>query len=170
MVEKKESSDEAKKPKTEPDNLKKQLEECQRIKEEYLNSWKRERADFLNYKKDEAERMNGMVIFIDGAVALKILPILDNLEIIEQKIPEDLKDNENVRGILQVRKQIVELLKSMKVTEVEAVGKKFDPNFHEAIGEESKEGVEPRTVLEEIKKGYLLDGKVLRPAKVKISK
>jgi len=148
----------------------KKIEDLERQKNEYLNSWKRERADFLNYKKDEAERMNGMVIFIGGAVAMKILPILDNLEIIEQKIPEDLKKDENVKGILQVRKQISELLKSLKIIEIKAIGKKFDPNFHEAAGEESKEGIEPGIVIEEIKKGYLLDGKVLRPAKVKISK
>lgn len=171
MTTKKEDFIELKKQKIEnTENLKKQIEECQKLKDEYLNSWKRERADFLNYKKDEAERMGEMVAFIGGAVVLKIIPILDNLDIAEQKLPEDLKEDENVKGVLQIRKQMSELLKSMKVTEIETIGKKFDPNFHEAVAEESKEGVEPGMIVEEIKKGYLLNGKVLVPAKVRIGK
>jgi len=157
-------------PPKEFEELEKQLDDCRKLKEEYLNSWKRERADFLNYKKEEAERMNGIIAFLDGSFALKIIPILDNLDIAEQKLSDELKADESVKGILQIKKQICELLKSLKVTEIETNGKKFDPNFHEAVAEESKESIEPGMVMEEIKKGYLLDGKVLRPAIVKVSK
>jgi molecular chaperone GrpE len=134
-------------------------EEIKKLKsqcEEYLSGWKRERADFINYKKEETERISSLVKFANEDLIYKILPILDNLLLAQSHI--------NDAGLLQVIKQFEDLLKKEGVEPIEVLEKKFDPNFMEAV-----EG-DGETVSEEILRGYMLNGKLLRPAKVKISK
>ena len=170
------------------EELKKKLEDCQKLKDEYLAGWQRARADFLNYKKEEMERIGEILKYEDLGLILKILPILDNFEISEKKLPENLKSDENIRGLLLIKKQILDFLKSQEIEEIKSVGEKFDPNFHEIIGEvspseaslspealakeEAKEDekLESRIVIEEIQKGYTIQGRLLRPAKVKVAK
>jgi molecular chaperone GrpE len=135
-----------------------------------LNNWKRERADFLNYKKDEQSRAEGMNIWMKGQSAYAIFPLLDNLEIAEKNLSEELKNDESIKGILQIKSQIIQFFKNLDVEAIDSKGKKFDPEFHEAIEEVSDTENAPGTVIEELQKGYTLKGHVLRPAKVKISK
>jgi len=168
--------------------LKKKLEEYQKQKEEYLAGWQRERADFLNYKKEEMERIKGFLAYAGEEFVLKILPILDNFGVVEKKLSEDLKKDESVKGILQIKKQILEFLKSQGVEEIKSVGEKFDPNLHEAVEDvpsdlsteaqraeaeasaKEDEKLEPGTIIEEVQKGYKINGGLLRPAKVKVMK
>jgi molecular chaperone GrpE len=147
-----------------------QLEECKKQKEEYLNGWKRERADFLNYKKEEIERIEGVIKYANEELILRFLPILDNVYLAEKQLSEDLKDHKWVAGIMNIKTQIMEFLKSQGVEQIKTEGVKFDPNFQEAVEEVSVEGKESGIVAEEVQKGYLLNGRVIRPAKVKISK
>ncbi len=157
------------------------LEECQKQRDEYLAGWQRARADFLNYKKEEMERITEFLKYGTEEMILKVLPILDNFEIIESKLPEALKKDENVKGLLQIKKQIADFLKNHGVEEIKSVGDppshkasdgqgKFDPETMEAIGELIIEGVEPGTVMEEVQRGYKINGRLLRPAKVKVAK
>ena len=74
------------------------------------------------------------------------------------------------KGFLKIKTQILDILKNQGLEEIESRGKKFDPNFQEAVEIIKKKGYESGIVIEEIQKGYLLHGKVIRPAKVKISK
>ena len=152
------------------DELKKKLEDCQKTRDEYLAGWQRARADFLNYKKEEMERIGEIIKYGNLELILKLLPILDNFDLIEKKLPEDLKTDKHVIGILQIKKQIKDILESQGLEEMECLGKKFDPNFQEAVEEIEKENIEPGTVVEEVKKGYIVNGKLLRPAKVKVAK
>jgi molecular chaperone GrpE len=146
------------------------LKECQKQRDEYLAGWQRARADLLNYKKEEMERFEQVLRFAGEEFILKVLPVLDNFNLIEKKLPEDLKKEENVKGILQLKNQIEDFLKAQGVKEVEVPGNKFDPNFQEAIEIVEQEGGESGTILEEIQKGYVINGRVLRPAKVKVIK
>lgn len=152
------------------EDLKKKLEECEKKSSEYLAGWQRARADFLNYKKEESERIGKLVEWAYADLILKILTILDNFEIAEKELPDDLKNNKNVKGLLLIKSQIEDFLKKQGVEEVKAIGEKFNPNFHEAIEEIETKDVMSGMVLEEIKKGYIFHGKLLRPAKVKLSK
>ncbi len=152
------------------ESLQKELEEYQKQKEEYLEGWKRERANFLNYKKEEMERIEGLIKYANEELIMKFLPILDNLDIAEKKIPEDLKQDKNVKGILQIKTQILDFLKAQGVEEIESIGEKFDPNFHEGVGEVENKDKEQGIIIEEIKKGYKINGRLLRPAKVKVAK
>jgi len=162
-------------PATHIEELKKKLEDCQKKREEYLAGWQRARADFLNYKKEEMERVKEILKYGNENLILKILPILDNFEKAEKEIPDDKKNDKLLEGILQIKIQFQDFLKNQGIEEIKTVGEKFDPNFMEVIEE-----VEPASakasvgksgiVLEETQKGYTIHDKVLRPAKVKISK
>ncbi|MFH1462529.1 MAG: nucleotide exchange factor GrpE [bacterium] len=154
------------------EELNKKLEECQKEKEEYLAGWQRSRADFLNYKKEEIERIGEILKYAGEGIILKILPILDNFGLVEKKLPDNLREDDNVKGILQIKAQLSDFLKKQGVEEMESLGKKFDPNFHEAVEEIDidKEKEESGIIIEEVQKGYLLPGRVLRPAKVRVSK
>jgi len=163
-----------------------ELEECKKKCDEYLNNWKRERADFLNYKKDEIERIGFFGKYIKEDMTLKILPILDNFYLAEKQLPENLKAKaregsekspqvEWTKGFLQIHKQIEEFLKKEGIEEIKTVSEKFDPNFHEVVGEVGHsealaQDAKPGEIIEELQKGYMMSDKVIRPAKVKISK
>ena len=146
------------------------IKEIEKQKEEYLNGWKRERADFLNYKKEEMERMSALIKYANEELVLKMLPILDNFLLAEKNIPEDLKKDNNIKGLLLINLQLKDFLKNQGIEEIKTVGEKFDPNFHEVVGESEKESGESGIITEEIQRGYLMEGKVLRPAKVKVTK
>ena len=152
------------------EQLKKKLAECEKLKAEYLTGWQRSRAEFLNYKKEELKRVGEIVKYADIGLILKILPILDNLELAEKKIPEDLKKDENIKGLLQIKTQIRDFLKNQGVEEIESLGKKFDPNVHEVVGEVEVKDKKSGIVITEVQKGYKIHGRLLRPARVKISK
>jgi molecular chaperone GrpE len=143
------------------------LAKCQKEKEEYLAGWQRERADFLNYKKEEMERITEILKYASEEMILKILPILDNFQEAEKSIPPNEK-NKFLEGMLQIKEQMKGLLEKEGIEEIKALGENFDPNVHEAV--ESVEGKDSGKIIEEVKKGYKLNGKVLRPAKVKIIK
>jgi molecular chaperone GrpE len=148
----------------------KELEELKKQKEEYLDGWKRERAGFLNYKKDEIERIEALIKYANEELILKFLPILDNIYLAEKQLPDDLKNHKWTEGVMQIKSQIANFLNSQGVEEIKAEGTKFDPNFHEVVEEVAIEGKESGIVVEEVQKGYTLHSKIIRPAKVKVSK
>ncbi len=150
-------------------DLKKKFEDCQKKRDEYLAGWQRARADFLNYKKEEMERIGEILKYANTELILKFLPILDNLYLIEKKLPEDLKKNDSIKGILQIKDQILDFLKKEGVEEIK-IGERFDPNFQEAVEVVEKEGIESGVILEITQKGYTINGRLLRPARVKVVK
>ncbi|MBI2068599.1 MAG: nucleotide exchange factor GrpE [Candidatus Yanofskybacteria bacterium] len=123
--------------------------------QEYLDNWKRERADFLNYKKDETKRLGEFVKFANKAVILEAIDILDDLERAEKEI--------NNPGLNQIVAKFHNLLKIFEVERISTEGV-FDPLLHEAV--EGTGGDK----LEEVRAGYTMHGKVIRPARVKLTK
>lgn len=150
--------------------LQKKLEETEKLKNEYLAGWQRARADLINYKKEEVERLKEYINQAKESVLVEFLPILDNFEIAEKTIFLTKKDDPIYKGILQIKHQMLEFLKKYGVEEINSVGKKFDPYYHEVVGEIDTDEFETGTIIEEIQKGYKINGKVLRPAKVKVAK
>lgn len=139
-----------------------ELEICQQKVEEYLNNWKRERADFLNYKKDEKKRLEEFVKFANEAVILEAIEILDDLE----KAAKEIKNE----GLNQVLNKFQELLKKYGAERIK-IEDSFDPLLHEAVTTETQnETGNSETKLEEVRAGYTMYGKVIRPARVKITK
>jgi len=156
------------------EDLKKKLEECQKLKDEYLAGWKRERADLLNYKKGELERVGELIKYADVGIILKILPILDNFEIavkeVESMKSEDMKIEDIIKGFLQIKNQFQDFLREQGVAEIKSVGERFDPNLHEVVEEVEVNDKEHGIIIEEIQKGYKIQDRLLRPAKVRVSK
>lgn len=152
------------------EDINKQLEECHKKRDEYLAGWQRAKADFINYKKDETGRLKEFLKYGIIGLLIEFLPILDNFEKAEKETPEEIKNNQYFKGLLQIKIQIQDFLKSQGVTAMESIGKKVDLNFHEIVGEVEMKDKEPGEVVEEVQKGYLIEDKLLRPAKVKIVK
>lgn len=157
-----------KKEKENKEDFQKKLELSEQKAAEYLAGWQRARADFLNYKKEELERIENILKYAGEEMVLKVLPLLDNFEIAEKGMPPELKENESIKGILQLKNQIRELLKQNGVEEIKSEGEKFNPDLHEAL--ETVEGKGPGVIVEELQKGYRINGRLLRPAKVKVTK
>lgn len=138
-----------------------ELKKCQQEKEEYLNNWKRERADFVNYKKDEDKRIDRAREFGKRVVLEDILDVRDGLE----KVSDSGDPNDDyIIGIKTILGQLDRLFKMYKVEKIK-VGKDFDPTMHEAI-EMEPEGEK----IIEVRTGYTMNGDLIRPAKVKIIK
>lgn len=145
-----------------------ELMELKNKAEEYLNNWKRERADFINYKKDEAERMVNLMKYGKEDMVLEILPVLDNIYLAEKSIPEHIQKDTWIQGFKMIQKQLEDFLKQQGIEEVKTKDQQFNPESMEIVEEAA--GDESGKVIEELQKGYMLDGKVIRPAKVKINK
>ncbi|MBI2062990.1 MAG: nucleotide exchange factor GrpE [Candidatus Yanofskybacteria bacterium] len=143
--------------------------------EEYLNNWKRERADFVNYKKDEAKRMEEFVKFANAGLILELLDTMDDLYMATKQVKD--------AGLGQVIKKFEDLLKKYGVEKIEVGGPstgsgqvKFDPMLHEVVSMEegdpvkSPDGDNGARNIEEVRVGYTMNGRVIRPARVKIIK
>lgn len=158
------------------EEAKKALEDCEKLRNEYLAGWQRARADFLNYKKEEMERIGEIIKYANLELIFKILPILDNFEIATRQnfFPENLsgqgKNDKVIQGFLQIKEQLQDFLKSQDIEEIKSVGGKFDPNLHEVMEEVEDKEKEKGIIVEEIQKGYKINGKLLRSAKVKVAK
>lgn len=149
--------------------LEEKLKKCQEEKDDYLNGWKRAKADFLNYKKEEVERIGELAKYGNVEFILRLLPILDNFEIAISQIEKEAND-QIVKGFFQIKKQLDDFLSEEGVEQIESIGKRFDPNFHEVVEELEVKDKEPGQIVEEIQKGYKINGRILRPTKVKIVK
>ena len=163
------------------EDLKKELEDCKIAKDEYLAGWQRAQADFINYKREEKERVEDFLKYSSYEFIIKVLPILDNFELALNN--NFIKNGEEkiIQGFSNIKLQIQDLLKSYGVEEIKTVGEQFDPKFHEVVGEvEPSAAGKPstakavtgktETIIEEVQKGYVINGQLLRPAKVKITK
>jgi len=147
-----------------------ELELCKKKMDEYMNGWKRAKADYINLKKESEKNAQEMAQFANAALILEILPIYDNFKLAWKHIPaEHRKKDEWLKGIEQIKDQFKSLLKNLQIEEIKTVGEKFDPKIHEAVSKEKVKDKEQGTVLEEIKGGYKLFDKVLEPAKVKVA-
>jgi len=162
--------EEIEKLKKEIEELKKKLEESEKLKQEYLAGWQRARADFLNYKKEELKRVGNLVKVATENLILELLPILDNFDIAEKNLSKEKREDPNIKGFLQIKKQILDFLKKQGVEEIKTVGEKLNLQFHEVVEEVDTDEVETGYIIEEVQKGYEINGRVLRPAKVKVAK
>ncbi len=140
--------------------VKEELRQCQKEKQEYLTGWQREKADFINFKRRQEEQMGEWMKMFGEGLLKDILPVLDTLNAAEASGNEDAK---------HIKIQFLKILQGHGLEEIKALGQKFDHNFHEAV-EAIESDKDSGTVVEEIQKGYLLNGKVIRVAKVKICK
>lgn len=134
--------------------------------EELKNKLLRLQADFVNYKnRTEREKSNSIILANEGLI-LKLLPVLDNFN---RAFTHVNIEDEAIKGFVMIKEQFESILKTEMVEEIESDGAVFDPNLHNAVMTESKDGVESGIVLETFEKGYKIKDKVIRPSMVKVS-
>ncbi len=139
-----------------------ELEKLKQERDEYLNGWKRAKADLMNYQRDESKRLQDAMKYGMEMVMRDLILVLDSFALAETAGKED-------EGTKAIRNQLSDVLKRQGLEKMKvSPGDKFDPNFHESLGEIPVEGGESGSVAVEIEAGYLLHGKVVRPARVKV--
>ena len=158
------ASAEASADKKASEDMEKQITELKAQCDEYLNGWKRAKADYINFKKETESRQQMLFEFANATLLMEVLPIYDNFKKAITSAGEE--KNNWLEGIKQIKKQMEDLLKDHGIEEIKTAGEKFNPEFHEAISKEKKEGFEPGMIIAESNSGYLLKGKVLVAAKV----
>ena len=149
-----------------------QLQEKIRLRDEEIANQKdtflREKAELENFKKRLTKEKDDFVQFANERLLQELIQIEDNLER-ALEVPnvtlESLKE-----GVEMIQKQFSTFLKNQKVELIEAIGKPFDPTLHEVLNQQESEEHEENTVIQVYSKGYTLNGRILRPTKVVISK
>jgi molecular chaperone GrpE len=140
-------------------NLEKEFDELKSLLQ-------RTQADFVNYRRRNEEEKAEFVRLAGADVIEQILPVMDNFQMAAKHVPENLRNDNWVKGIQAIEKQLEQILAANGLEKVETVGKEFDPNVHEAIGQVAEEKINNNEIVSEEAAGYMLNGKLLRPAKV----
>jgi molecular chaperone GrpE len=140
--------------------LRERLKASEAKAKEYLDSWQRAQADFANLRKRDEEAKGEFVKFAASNVVSNLIPVLDSFT---------LAVAHGESGVEPIQKQLLQVLKAHGLEEVNPLHEQFDPKHHEAIGVVATDTPEEdNQILDVMQKGYILSGKTLRPAKVRI--
>ena len=154
-----EDNEDVKKIKELIDNQKKELEE----KDDRL---KRLMAEFDNFKKRSSKEREGLYNSLVSDIFTSLLPVIDNLE---KAVKVETKDSNYKQGVEMALKQFKDVLTANGVKEIDTIGKTFDPELHEAVGSVVDENLGEKEIKEEYRKGYIIDGKVIRHSLVVVA-
>ena len=144
-----------------------ELEQAKAERDRYLDLARRTQAEFDNYQKRAARDRDQERKYAQWSLASEVLPALDNLDRFLANVKQETELTKVVAG---VRTQLLEGLKRQGVTPIAAVGQPFDPNRHEAVMQQPAPGKPANMVLQTLEAGYQYHDRVLRPAKVIVSK
>lgn len=155
----------------EKEELKNKVSELEDKVKELEDKLIRNQAETINYRKRKDEELMKMIQMANSEIVLEILPLLDDFERAVSMDDDDPDDEVSrfLSGFMMIYENFMSALRKFNLKEIDGINKPFDPIYHEALMKEKREDVEPGTVIEILQKGYLMNGKVLRPAKVKIS-
>ena len=136
---------------------------------ELTDQYRRTMAEFDNFRKRSEKEKAARFDMGIRSVAEKILPVVDNFERGLGTLPEEAKGEGFAAGMLQTYRQLVETLEQIGIVPIEAVGKPFNPDLHNAVMHVEDETVDENTVVEEFQKGYTYNGSVVRYSMVKVA-
>lgn len=145
--------------------MEKELDETKKERDEWENKAMKIKADFENYKKKQDERKEKWQRRAEEKLAEDMIQVMDNLE---RAILTADEDSTIVKGVKMVSDQLYKELEKRGLEKIEAEGEEFDPNLHKAV--ETKKHEEEKKILEQKRKGYMFDNKVLREAEVVVGK
>jgi molecular chaperone GrpE len=138
--------------------------------EGYLDDLRRLQAEFDNYRKRIMREQSARIASASQSLVSRLLPVLDNFELAVSHAEQSRDFDRMLKGVEMVFGELNDLLASEGLVPIEASGKPFDPERHEAVVAVEEDGVEPGTVVDVIRKGYEFNGRVLRPAMVKVAR
>jgi molecular chaperone GrpE len=137
--------------------------------EELTDRVKRQMAEFENFRKRTEKEKSSMYEMGARDIIERILPVIDNFERGLAVIPEDKKEDPIAEGMEKIYKQIQKVFEEAGVKPIEAAGKEFDPNFHNAVMHVEDESLGENIVAEELQKGYMYRDSVVRHSMVKVA-
>ena len=132
-----------------------------------MNNWKRTAADFENFKKRKEQEGPEMIQFAKELTVAKLMPSLQNLEQVLKYAPEDEKYKDWLSGLRGTIAQLEKDMEELGLKKIKTVGEAFDPSQHEAVEEAAGESGK---IIKEISPGFMLNNKVIIPAKVAVGK
>ncbi|MBM4309608.1 MAG: nucleotide exchange factor GrpE [Deltaproteobacteria bacterium] len=127
-------------------------------------------AEFDNYRKRVTREKEGLVKYGTERIALEILPVVDSFERALEQSRQATEIEPVVTGLEMILKQLLSALEKFDIKPLHAVGEPFDPAFHEAMAQQDHPDHADNTVIEQVQKGYMLGDKLLRPARVLVSR
>ncbi len=148
------------------DELQKVSDERDQLRDQLLRTM----ADFQNYRKRQEDQRKALESFATERLVTSLLPVLDNFERALASYEGGGSAEALVEGLKAVDRQLRQVLESQKVVRIPAVGQQFDPEVHEALVTEASDEHEENTVIGELEAGYMMGEKVIRPARVRVSK
>lgn len=164
-----EQQDKAETAEEEGNDLQAKIAELEAKLEEQENRYLRLQADFENSRRRSRLDLEAAQKYRSQSLISDLLPVLDNFE---RALKVDT-DHEQTKSLLQgmemIQRSLIDALKNEGVEIIEAVGKEFDPQFHQAVMQVNEEGFESNIVVEEFQKGYILKDRVIRPSMVKVN-
>lgn len=137
---------------------------------ELTDKVKRQMAEFDNFRKRSEKEKSAMFEMGARDVLEKLLPVVDSFERGLAAVPEEEKESATAVGMDKIYKQLMKVLEELDVKPIEAVGKEFSPDFHNAVMQAEEEGVGENIIVQEFQKGYLYRGTVIRHSMVKVNK
>ncbi|HHY82164.1 MAG TPA: nucleotide exchange factor GrpE [Clostridiales bacterium] len=153
------------------EELEQKLKEAEAKVDEYIKLAQRVQADFENYKRRNRNAIADAYREASAEVVGVFLPVLDNLDRAIDSITAAGADESIIKGIELVRRQFLDTLTKLGVEEIDALGKPFDPELHNAVGQvEAEEGQEENTVAAVLQKGYQMNGRVIRYSMVQVAR
>jgi molecular chaperone GrpE len=150
--------------------LEAELEKAKKTSDEYLDNWRRTAAEFQNFKRRAEKDKADYAQYANQQLLRRLLDVLDSFDVGFKAVPAQYKNQPWVEGMRAVERQLLQVLEQQGVTPIEAQGKEFDPNFHEAMLYEPAEGAEEGQITDELQRGYMIHDRVLRPTRVKVAK
>ena len=150
--------------------LQEQLAQEKKKTDEYLDNWRRTAAEFQNFKRRAEKDKADHAQYANQRLLKRVLDVLDSFDAGFKAVPEAYQREPWVEGMRAVERQLLQILEQEGVTPIDAKGKEFDPNFHEAMFYEPSPGADEGEILAELQRGYMLHDRVLRPTRVKVAK
>jgi molecular chaperone GrpE len=145
------------------------IKKAQSETSELKDKWLRAAADLENYKKRSAREKEDVLKFANERLLKDILPVLDDLDRSLQAVPNTLESQSLSEGVRMVQKKFLSQLEKHGVTTFSSTGQPFDPNQHEAVQQLHSDEVPAGAVAAEARRGFFLNGRLLRPALVVVS-
>lgn len=150
------------------EQLSRELEQARARGDENLAKWQRSAADFANFKRRTDEERRGSAALANAALITRLLAVLDDFDRALANVPEDAHESW-VEGIRLVERKLRGVLESEGVSSIDAIGKPFDPNLHEAVVHEETTDHPDNHVIDELQRGYRLRDRVIRPSLVRVA-
>jgi len=152
------------------EKLKAELEKTKAEKQEYLDGWQRMRADAANMKREQASYVERTQTAVKEEIISDIIPILDSFDMAMQGEKWNDVDAAWRKGVEYIRAQCAGVLEKHGITAFGAAGEMFDTNLHESVKEDADTDAPEHSIIRVLRKGYRMNGRIIRPAQVIIAK